>query len=91
MNGCELCGNQQAEHWAVLNEISRLFCSEDHSIKFNYIMKTLKFQAGWSTIDMLISKESSNGWICKAFRGMVELEFKIIFDESNQVEDFKPP
>ncbi len=90
MNGCEFCGDQQAEYWVEINAISRLFCSEEHSKRFNNIMKTLKFQAGWSTVDMLISKESSQGWICKAFRGMIELEFKILFDEYNEVKEFKP-
>lgn len=90
MNGCEFCGNQEAEHWVVLNEISRLFCSDAHSEKFNNIMKTLKFKAGWLTVDMLLTKQTTEGWTCKAFRGMADLEFNVSFDKDYNILTFEP-
>lgn len=88
MNGCEFCGNYEAKHWIEINEKSRLFCSEIHSLQFESILKTLKFKAGWSTVDMLIVKETSQRWICKAFRGMASIEFEVNFDEIGRVTEF---
>ena len=39
---------------------------------------------------MLISKKVTQGWNCKAFRGMADLEFNINFDDENNIISFKP-
>ncbi len=90
MNGCEFCGKQESNTWIPIYENSRLFCSDDHGIKFKNILKSIKFHAGWSTVEMLISKKIAQSWNCKAFRGMVELEFNVIFDDENNIEKFTP-
>ncbi|MHA2028184.1 MAG: TA0938 family protein [Candidatus Kariarchaeaceae archaeon] len=90
MNGCEFCGKQDAEYWKDIGGVSRLFCSEPHSIQFGNIMNALKFHAGWSTVDMLITQEKGKIWNCKAFRGMVEIEFTVCFDDKLNIENFIP-
>lgn len=90
MNGCEFCGKQDSNTWILIDETSRLFCSDDHGYKFQNILKSIKFHAGWSTVEMLISKKADQGWDCKAFRGMVELEFNVKFDAENNIEKFSP-
>ena len=90
MNGCEFCGKQNSVEWINIEENSRLFCSIDHGTKFQGVLKSLKFHAGWSTVDMLISKKITSGWNCKAFRGMADLEFNLNFDDENNITNFKP-
>ncbi|OLS19001.1 MAG: hypothetical protein HeimC2_43250 [Candidatus Heimdallarchaeota archaeon LC_2] len=90
MNGCEFCGKQDSDIWIKIQDNSRLFCSKDHGIKFQSILNSIKFHAGWSTVDMLISKKKSQRWNCKAFRGMAELEFDLDFDSENNIITFEP-
>jgi hypothetical protein len=87
-NGCAICGSTWGDYWEEVEGQRTFFCCDVCAAEFKNMVKAVKAETGWNSVDEIETEGDFRGRSCVARSSGNQFQFFIRFNHLGGVETF---